>query len=108
MSLYVNVAASPNDWSANISPKSASDVALDGFIASLPAGTPVTGFARTFAHLGLDPNATLYPQTPTEYVILYGDRDFADWEALERAFVQKSRYRLVEKVGSVEIYRKPR
>jgi uncharacterized membrane protein len=106
VSAYIDVAASPNDWSANIAPRSASDRALDAFIARLPQDASVTSFARTFAHLGFHPNATLYAETPTEYVILYGDRDFADWEARERRFVQTSRYRLIERVGSLEIYQR--
>lgn len=106
VNLYINVGASPNDWSANLSPRSASDVALDEFIAGLPANASVTSFARVYSHLGLDPNATLYAQTPTEYVILYADRDFPDWELRERRFIESNRYALIERKGSVEIYRR--
>jgi uncharacterized membrane protein len=106
VSVYINVAKSPNDWSANLSPRTSSDEALDAFIARLPTNSSVTAFARTFAHLGLHPNATPYAETPTDYAILYGDRDFADWEARERKFVDLQRYRLIEKVGTVEIYRR--
>jgi uncharacterized membrane protein len=106
VSLYINVEASPNDWSANLSPRSASDDALDAFIGGLPANASVTSFARVFSHLGLDPNATLYAQAPTQYVILYADRDFPDWEARERGFIESNHYALIERKGSVEIYRR--
>jgi hypothetical protein len=70
----------------------------------LPADGSVTSFCQVFAHLGMHPNATVYASVPSDYVVFYGERDSGDWRQRERRYVETSHYRLIERVGSVEIY----
>lgn len=107
LSTYINVFASPNDWNANLSRPSAADRQADGFVASLSQGDSVTAFCQVFAHLGFDPNATVYAGTRTEYVVLYAARDAGDWDVRERKYVDANHYRLSSRDAGVEIYRKP-
>jgi uncharacterized membrane protein len=106
VSAYINVFAGPNDWNANLSPPSAADRRVDAFVASLPPKASVTAFCQVFAHLGLDPNATVYAEQPTKYVVLYADRDIGNWDIRERKYVQSNRYALVSNDDGVEIYQK--
>jgi len=103
VSLYVNVWASPNDWNANISPRTASMDELDRLSASLPQDAGITAFCQVFAHLGMHPGATTYATSPTRFVVLFPDRDDPSWDTRERAYMAKS-YRLVRSAGSVELY----
>lgn len=107
LSAYVNVFASPNDWNANLSQPNAADRRVDEFTASLPQGDSVTAFCQVFAHLGFDPNATVYAGTPTEFVVLYAARDAGDWDVRERKYVEANHYRQSSRDEGVEIYRKP-
>lgn len=105
VSLFINVAASPNQWTASISQRTIEHDALDRFERSLPAAASVTSFCWVYAHLGMHPNATVYAQSPTQFVVIYAGRDGADWVTRERAFVAGSRaYRAIERSGEVEVY----
>lgn len=106
VSVYINVFASPNDWNASLSPQSAADRRVEAFVSSLPPDASVTAFCQVFAHLGLDPNATVYAGAPTQYVVFYAGRDIGDWDARERRYVQANHYALVESGDGVEIYAK--
>lgn len=106
ISVYTNVFASPNDWNANLSPPSAADRRVDALVERLPPNASVTAFCQVFAHLGLDPNATVYAGAPTQYVVLYSARDIGDWDVREQQYVQANHYALVESGDGVEIYRK--
>ncbi len=105
-SAYVNLFASPNGWTANLRAPSAADRRADAFIAGLPPNSSITAFCQVFAHLGMDPNATVYGEQPTEYVVLYPARDSGDWEARERHYVTTNHYALLSSDDGVEIYRK--
>lgn len=106
VSAYINVFASPNDWNTNLSPPSAADRRVDAFVASLPADASVTAFCEVFAHLGLDPSATVYAEQPTKYLLLYPARDLPDWDLRERKYARANHYALVSKGDGAEIYRK--
>src|SRR6185312_12556961 len=104
VSVYLNAFASPNDWSANLSAPAASDARVDAFVSNLPPNAPVTAFCQVFAHLGMDPNATVYAEQPTQYVVIYPARDIADWDTRERRYVRANGYALTSNDDGVEIY----
>lgn len=106
ISAYINVFASPNDWNANLTPPSAADRRVDAALASLPPDASITAFCQVFAHLGLDPNATVYAETPTQYVLLYTNRDIGDWDARERRYVRGNHYATIESGDGVEMFAK--
>jgi len=103
--LYINILASPNQWSGSISPETSDQNMLDRFEARLPVAASVTSFCWVYAHLGMHPNATVYAQSPTRFVIIYSGRDSPDWVSKERVYVAGSRkYHTIEKTDGLEIY----
>ncbi|HVA33183.1 MAG TPA: DUF2079 domain-containing protein [Candidatus Baltobacteraceae bacterium] len=108
LNVYIDVAASPNDWSANLfSQPGAGTAMLDDFIATLPQDASITTFCQVYAHLGMHPQATVYATSPTEYVVLYPARDIADWDARERQYLNVAPgYRLLQSADGIEIYRR--
>ena len=102
---YINVAASPNHWSANLAGRSPADRAVDAFIATLPSNASIASFCQVYAHLGMYPKATVYPASLTQYVVLYPARDDAQWDTRERRYIiTKSAYRLLRHSDGVEVY----
>jgi uncharacterized membrane protein len=102
---YVNVFASPNDWSASLSPRTHEMASLDAFVDALPRQASVTSFCQVYAHLGMHPNATVYAQVPTTYIVIFPARDDAAWDVRERAYALVHGYRVIQRDGALEIYR---
>lgn len=107
ISLFINVAASPNEWSSNLSARTGEHEVLDTFIERLPNNASVTAFCSVYAHLGMHPNATVYAKSPTTFIITYPQRDVAEWDAEEKRFVTASRkYNVISNVNGLQIFKR--
>jgi uncharacterized membrane protein len=108
--------ADPLHPGLNLRPVAARDVALDRFIAALPAGVSVATQEEAYTHLALaNPYARLLPESPTtetQACFVLVDRDFPESARLEeygdafRQLVSEGRYVLVARRGAIELYRR--
>jgi hypothetical protein len=107
LSVFINVAASPNLWAQSLSRRSEEHEILDRFIASLPNNSSITAFCPIYAHLGMYPNATVYAKSPTTFIVTYSQRDVADWDAEEEHFIVASRkYYLVLEANGLKVFKR--
>jgi uncharacterized membrane protein len=100
----------------NLRPVATRDVALDRFLAALPAGVSIATQEEAYTHLALaNPYARLLPESPateTQACFVLVDGDFPDSARLEeygdafRQLVSEGRYVLVARRGAIELYRK--
>jgi uncharacterized membrane protein len=105
ISLFINISASPNAWSTSLSARSHENDVLDDFISRLPHQASVTAFCPAYAHLGMYPNATVYAKSPTTFVIVYPQRDIAEWDGQEQQFVAASRgYSVLLDLNGLKIF----
>jgi hypothetical protein len=100
--------ASPTHWGHYLGKRTAHDATLDAFLASLPPGMEVGTHDEIYAHLGLDPNASLGLKRDPHYVLI--DTTFAHsyWveqmsPALAKA-VAGGTYRRVGSTDGIDLY----
>ncbi len=108
--------ADPLHPGLNLRPVAARDVALDRFLAALPAGLSIATQEEAYTHLALaDPYARLLPESPaaeTQACFVLVDRDFPESARLEeygdafRQLVSEGRYVLVARRDAIELYRR--
>ncbi len=108
--------ADPLHPGLNLRARQPRDVALDAMLSSLPRDASIATQEEAYTHLALDdPNATLLPENSSTrvdacYVLI--DRDFPNSPRLQeygdelQALVAAHDYALVQKSGSIELYRR--
>ncbi len=90
----------------------ARDHRLDAVLSRLPAEASIGTQEEAFTHLGFDPNAQIGLENEPEYALL--DYDYPSsvalaWTANElRPLLAKGCYRLVEREGGIQLYRRER
>lgn len=108
--------ADPLHPGLNLRPSETRDIALDGFLAALPAGVSVATQEEAYTHLALsNPYARLLPESQameTQACFVLVDRDFPESARLQEygaalaQLVRAGRYVLVDRRGAIELYRR--
>jgi uncharacterized membrane protein len=99
---------SPTHWTHYLAWRSAHDARLDRVLAGLPPRLKVGTHDEIFAHLGLDPNASLGVASSPQYVLLDQTKTSSYWvERLQpRLHEPRSGYRLEWESDGVALYRR--
>jgi uncharacterized membrane protein len=94
----VLVFASPTHWAHYVGWRTPHHRLLDRTLAALPPRAEVGTHDELFAHLGLDPNASLGLRYAPEYALF-------DWTMSTSYWVERNRARLLDRNGGYELLR---